>query len=67
MIDAAAGELAAIKAVFPKAAVRICYFHVLQAVQRWSRAGKNAVPGTGLKISEVIVVYALILFVLSRR
>jgi hypothetical protein len=46
MIDKSDVEINAIKTVFTDAQIRICFFHVLQAWQRWMRAGKNNVPST---------------------
>jgi len=45
MIDKSDTEINAIKAAFPDADIRICFFHVMQAWQRWLRTGKNHVPG----------------------
>ena len=43
MIDKADAEISAIKAAFPEAAIRICFFHVMQAWERWLKKTENGV------------------------
>lgn len=45
MIDKSDAEQAAIAQIFPSSCVRVCYFHVLQAVQRWMRVRTHGVHG----------------------
>lgn len=43
MCDKSDAIIGAVRAVFGKAEIRICFFHVMQAVHRWLRKADNGV------------------------
>ena len=43
MSDKSDAIIGAARSVFPAAEIRICYFHVMQAVHRWLRKADNGV------------------------
>lgn len=43
MSDKSDAILGAISTVYPHAEARICYFHVMQAVQRWLKRADNGI------------------------
>jgi hypothetical protein len=42
-MDKSDAIIAAVKAVFPEAEIRVCYFHVMQAWKRWLRKGESGI------------------------